>query len=343
MLAPAGKDQGALTRASTAAVVVTWRDTELTLRALWSLQAMDPASTHLVCVAQELGEDLKVLTDRAPSGTIVIGLEENVGFAAAANLGMERALALGAAWTMLLNNDATVHPECLGRCLGEASLAGRVAALGPAVAFSGDPSRLWYSGGTFGRYSGITRHRLRPTGARKEGRTGLCCKGGPGARGSPANPPPTADTEYVPGCCMLISSQAWRELGGFCEELFLYCEDSEWCERARKAGWRCRYLGEVLCAHDASATAGSIGTFELTPTSAYYLARNPLLLARKATSRLQQVTRFASLLTVWSLRNALRLSSSCRQEAGLAYLAGIRDGLAGISGPRGGTRDANPR
>ena len=54
-------------------------------------------------------------------GATVLELRENVGFAPAVNRGIERALADGAAWIAILNNDVTLEPDWLALLLAAAS------------------------------------------------------------------------------------------------------------------------------------------------------------------------------------------------------------------------------
>jgi N-acetylglucosaminyl-diphospho-decaprenol L-rhamnosyltransferase len=46
------------------------------------------------------------------------------------------------------------------------------------------------------------------------------------------------ETAAVPGCAMMTTRAAWRALGGFDEQIFLYWEDMELCWRAWLLGWR---------------------------------------------------------------------------------------------------------
>jgi N-acetylglucosaminyl-diphospho-decaprenol L-rhamnosyltransferase len=62
---------------------------------------------------------------------------------------------------------------------------------------------------------------------------------------------PAADFEWVAGMCFLLSSEAFRSLGGFNERYFMYCEDTDLCLRLQLAGWSLRRVPDVRVAHDA--------------------------------------------------------------------------------------------
>ena len=299
----------------TAAVVVAWHQPQLTIRALRSLAAMEVPPTTLVCVAQEFTPgELRHLRANAPKQTQIIELSHNQGFSGGANLGIAAAVVAGAEWVLLLNNDATVSPSCLGHCLDEASREAGVAVIGPAISLSDDPGRLWYAGGWRSHHFAFTQHR--------------------GLRHPIENLPQSSDTDYVPGCCALISAEAWRAVGPFREDYFAYYEDAEWGSRATQAGWRCRYIGESLCAHDVGVSSRQRGSLGLSENTAYYLARNPLRFALETASVPLRVTRVTGLMTIWNAYNAWRVMRSGKPSVGRSYLRGLRDALRGRMGPK---------
>ena len=252
--------------------------------------------------------------DSAPKGTLFVDLPTNLGFPAAVNHGMEVAISNGADWTLLLNNDATVDRPCLRRCLQEATVYSKVAAVGPAITFAGHPETLWFAGGQVSRWFAFTRHR--------------------GLMRSSANPPPSSRTDFISGCCFVVSSAAWRAIGPFRADYFMYYEDAEWCQRARAAGWQCRYVGEVLCSHAVGLSWNQPGSLGLSPNTAYYLGRNPLRFALETVPIYQRVSRVLGIITVWNVYNAVRTLQSKRISVGLAYLEGLRDAIKGRMGQR---------
>jgi GT2 family glycosyltransferase len=294
------------------AVVVSWRDAEVTVHALRSIAEATPGFDTVVCVAQELtGEQLTVLRSAAPNVVLDV-VDSNLGYSGAANRGVDQVVAAGCDWVMLVNNDATIDPRALEVCLAAASREPRVAVIGPAVAFADEPEKLWYGGGIFNPIWGFTRHR------------GL---------GSPAKrPPATSRTGYVPGCCALLSAAAWKAIGPYRDDYFMYCEDVEWCQRARAAGWSCLYLGEVLCWHAVSVSAAQRGSLSLAPTSAYYLSRNSMRFAIETPNPVLRVARVAGTAAMWAA-NARRLKGAPPKTAH-AYATGLRDAVACRMGPR---------
>lgn len=63
--------------------------------------------------------------------------------------------------------------------------------------------------------------------------------------------PERADFCWLAGMFMLFPSQAFRQVGGFDERFFLYCEDYDICARLWAAGFRLKVAGEPFAVHDA--------------------------------------------------------------------------------------------
>jgi GT2 family glycosyltransferase len=57
-----------------------------------------------------------------------------------------------------------------------------------------------------------------------------------------------AEVEAVSGSCMFIRHEMIKEIGSLDEQFFAYQEDTDFCFRARQAGWQVLYLplGEVV-------------------------------------------------------------------------------------------------
>lgn len=308
----------------TASVTVNWGSPRDTVAALHSLAAMTTRPDCIICVDNgSAPEYLTELRDCLPEDTVLIELPYNAGVAAANNVGMDYALSIGVDWVLLLNNDATVSADCLDKCLHEATAVDGIAAVGPAVAFAHRPDLIWFGGGYVSDWFAYTRHR--------------------GLLKTASKPPPTSDTGYLSTCCALISSVAWRSVGPFRSDYFMYYDDSEWCQRARALRWRCRYIGEVLCSHAVSASGGRRGSLGLSETMAYYLARNPLRFALETRGVLRRCSRVAGVFIVYGGFNVWRMLRARDAAIARAYVQGLSDGMRGRMGPRPPRRSTRDR
>jgi GT2 family glycosyltransferase len=57
------------------------------------------------------------------------------------------------------------------------------------------------------------------------------------------------DVEAVSGAFMMARREVLAAVGGLPDELFMYHEDQAFCLRARRAGWRIRFVGSVATVH----------------------------------------------------------------------------------------------
>jgi len=69
-----------------------------------------------------------------------------------------------------------------------------------------------------------------------------------GTRAFLANGKPT-EVEVIAGACLMIKADVFRAIGGFSSNYFMYAEDVDLCFKAKKAGYRNYYLGDVSVVH----------------------------------------------------------------------------------------------
>lgn len=88
---------------------------------------------------------------------------------------------------------------------------------------------------------------------------------------------PVAEEALMPsGSAALYRRTMLEETGGFDDEFFLYCEDTDLGLRARWAGWKCLYVPEAEVEHHYSHSAGRASGLK-----AYYVERNRLFVLVK--------------------------------------------------------------
>ena len=68
---------------------------------------------------------------------------------------------------------------------------------------------------------------------------------------------------WVGGTAMAVRRQAWEQLGGFDEKIFMYGEDVEICYRANKIGWKVMINPEAEIVHVGKASGGRWVTGEV--------------------------------------------------------------------------------
>ncbi len=240
-----------------ALAIVHWGMKRDTLRCLRSVAASYVAASPVLVIDNGSGE----ITGREVRGILrdamFIPLHENVGFAAAGNLAIRHALAAGAQYVMLINNDAMLRRDCLGELVRVAETEPRVAAVGAKVLSLTQRKRLWIAYGELTYGAALVRLVGR------------------GADDGPAFSM-VREVDCVPGCSILLSSAAIEAVGYLDDEFFAYHEDVDWCTRARERGFRIVFAPAARVVHHGGASLAK------NPLVAHYLlSRNTILFARK--------------------------------------------------------------
>jgi len=246
-------------------------------------------------------------------GLTILTSRENLGFTGGNNLGIRAALADGAAYVLLLNNDTVVDPDLISRML-PAFARPEVGIVGPIVTYFSHPNRAWFAGGRYNRYLGYTFHTLM----------------GDDLTGQEQD----ADTDFVTACALLARREVFERVGLLWDALFIYFEDAEFCLRAGRAGYRCVLIGKPLVRHKVSASMGNVGDYPFSALKGYYFGRNPLLTLRHGVAGSWTFVGLLGLFAViypYNIWQCLKV----RNWAALAgYVRGIRDGILGRHGPR---------
>lgn len=68
------------------------------------------------------------------------------------------------------------------------------------------------------------------------------------------------DVEVIAGCFMLARRQAIDEVGPMAEDYFMYSEDTDWCWRFHRAGWKVLYTPEATIIHKGRASSSQCAT-----------------------------------------------------------------------------------
>jgi len=234
-------------------------------------------------------------------GVEVVRPGRNLGYAGACRLGAEHAASVGAEWAWLLNNDAVAERGCLAALVAAGEVEPRAALLSPLITRS-DARGLWYAGGEVRPRSLTVAHATRVR----------------------ADTP--YETAFVTGCAWLARTAYVCECGPPDETLFMYFEDVDWTLRARAAGWKTIVVPKARVKHDVEV---SRGRRRFSPTAAYYMTRNRLLLARRWGSLPDAV----GAALYWGARQVLKCRSARVAAMFMVAMAvGLGHGLAGRYG-----------
>ena len=213
-------------------IVLNWNGWADTCRCLFSLQCLSYSNFRTVVIDNGSTDDSVGHIRTQFPDIELIEAGSNLGFAAGCNAGITRALAMGADYVWLLNNDTTVAPSALQELVDKACSNPHIGAVGSAIYFAEGPDRLQtWGGGKVNFWLGRSHTFVKPV------RDDV--------------------VQFITGASLLLSRAAIEDVGGLDEGFFMYWEDADYCFRLRRAGWRLAVAGQSKVWHKGSASVGS--------------------------------------------------------------------------------------
>jgi len=296
---------------SIAAIVLNHRTADDTILAVRSLKAAD-ADVSVIVVDNGSGDD-SVPRLQAIAGVDVIQLKDNVGFPAGCNVGIERALRVGAGVVMLVNSDVIVPPDAPGvlRAILEQDAA--IGIVGPVVRKRSSPDIVESAGVRYDQETGRMRlieHRVSA---------------------AALSPLVTRAVDAVAGCAMMVRREVFDVVGPLSEHYYFGFEDLDFCLRARQSGFSTVCCRSAFVLHEGQRSIGRRST-----ERAYFATRNHLLLADRhppGSTSLQRGKRLTRVLAL-NLAHASRGEEMPRFGGLRSSLAGAWDFVLGRTGPR---------
>ncbi|HEY5625579.1 MAG TPA: glycosyltransferase family 2 protein [Dehalococcoidia bacterium] len=294
-------------------VVVNWRGLPQTRHCVRSLQAAAAAypSARIYVVDNGSGDGSEAVIASEFPEVAVVAVAENRGYSAGCNAGIQRAIAEGADYLWILNNDTEADAAAAGtlvQAAEELRTDGSEAILAPKI-LDGRSGTIWSAGG-FLRQPWF-----------KGDHVGL---------GEPAEAhDEPAEAEWASSCSLFFHRDVIERVGPLPEEYFMYLDDIDWCLRARKAGVLVRYEPGAVIAHGVSEAMRSLDNRHVR----YYSYRNYYLLAFRHSGLPGRAWFAAHLLTAlakgavrWALFPSYRRSEhyNVRTRAIVDFLRGRR-------------------
>lgn len=194
-------------------VILNWRGADDTLACVASLRRLGYANFRILVLDNGSGDDSVTRIGEACPDLDLVETGANLGFAGGCNVGIRRALALGADYVWLLNSDARAEPGALAAMVDLAETDPGVGAVGSLICDLADPERvLAWGGGRVDLRFGRPSHTVAPVA--------------------------DAELDYLTGASLLLRARALEDVGLLDEGYFLYWEEADLCYRLREGGWR---------------------------------------------------------------------------------------------------------
>ncbi len=285
------------------AVTLNWNRPDDTIACLRSLAAQTYPNLRTLVVDNGSTDDSLARIAAACPEALRLARGDNGGFARGMNLGIREALARGAAFVFILNNDTFLAEDAVARLVAAMRMTAVFAALAPIIYYADAPQRVWSVGGQINPWLLETRENLR--GAIDEGQWTA-----------------VMERDFVPGCGLLLTRASLEKTRGFDERFFMYYEDLDFCLRIRETGQKIGVLPTAKMWHKVSLSSGGSDS----PNERYWMARSSVLYFRKHARWWQW-----PLIGFWRLGSALRttwrLGRAGQRGALRAYWRGLWHGV----------------
>jgi GT2 family glycosyltransferase len=291
-----------------AIVILNWNGLLDTLECLGSIQKIVyPNYTVVVIDNGSKGNDVEIIRRNFGNSVCVIENEKNLGFAGGCNVGIRWALSSGAKYVLLLNNDTVVDPNFLMELVNVSQIDMQTGIVGPKIYYYEQPNRIYSAGGRVNFWTG----KAPNIGIREidDGRFDNI-----------------EEVDYVTGAALLIKEETIEKIGLLSEIYFAYYEETEWCLKARKAGFKVVYVPKARIWHKSHDTK----TSSANALSVYYMTRNRFLFMKRNSNALQFVV-FNLFFLMTDLLIQMKNKLFMRPKLFVAYLKGVCDGLFSLA------------
>lgn len=280
-------------------VILTWNQCDMTTQQLKDVAKLETNGLDVEMIVVDNGstdETIKKLSKyNLPNMSYkFIETGSNLGFAGGNNIGIKDAFDRGSDYVISMNNDLILSKDIIIKMVSLAESDKTIGLVAPKMYFAkgfefhkdrykdSEKGRvIWYAGGVIDRDNVYSEHR-----GVDEVDVGQYNK--------------TEDTDYVNGACFLLTKELVKRIGLIDETFFLYWEDADYSEKAKRAGFRVMYLPTTCLWHMVSVSTGKSGS----PSNDYFIIRNRLIYG----------LRYSNLRTKFALfRDSLRILVSGRR------------------------------
>ncbi|HLF25339.1 MAG TPA: glycosyltransferase family 2 protein [Anaerolineae bacterium] len=239
-----------------ALIILNYNRRDDTLACLRSLQALSYPNARWLLVDNGSTDDSVERVRREFRNVDILETGDNLGFAAGNNVGLRAALDAGADYLLLLNNDTEVAPDLLDVLIETCEAEPRIGVVGPKIYYHDRPDTLWSAGGLIDWRRGTSAMR----GLDEVDRGQFDA---------------STDVDFVTGCALLVRRAAVEQAGLIDERFGMYFEETEWCVRIARGGWRIVYAPNGRLWHKIRPAQQ-----DTSPRITYYMTRNRLLFLR---------------------------------------------------------------
>lgn len=264
-------------------IVLNYNGREDTLACLRSLQHVTYPNLRVVMVDNASTDGTVEAVRAAHPEVTILETGANLGFTGGNNAAIKEAIQQGADYVMLLNNDTIVAPDFVSVMVEVMEKDPTIGVTGPMIYYYSNPEVIWSAGGEIDWKRGTTS--MIGLNEVDLSQFGLSPRG----------------VDFISGCALMARREVWEKVGLLDDQFFMYYEETEWCVRAGRAGYKLAVVPMAMIWHRISIEERAV-----SPRTYYYMVRNRLLFLHKTRATYQSwfytITEYARTFMSWSLR-----------------------------------------
>ena len=245
-------------------IIVTYNSAAVIAPCLRSIasQGKDLNVETLVVDNASTDDTTNLIHREFPWANLIAG-DINIGFAAANNVGFKAARGRH---FFVLNPDTETHPGALQHLLRYADTHQKAGMIAPRVINTdGSLQHSTFQFPDFRQAFYGFFERLVPIDSVANGRYPLEAYSN------------EREVEHILGAAIFVQRALWEQIGGMDEGYALYFEETDWCYRARKAGWELRYIPTATIMHHgahSTSTAPELSSVMFAHSQARFYRNN---------------------------------------------------------------------
>jgi GT2 family glycosyltransferase len=257
-------------------IILNWNGLKDTLECLESLKKITYSNYEVIVVDNgSAGNDADVIEGKYPRYVKLIRNDHNYGFAEGNNIAIKWAQQnSNPDFFLLLNNDTVVNNNFLKELIRVAQSDDAYGILGSKIRYFDHPDIIQNAGGKINLGIGVVRQigfKQKDVGQYDQ----------------------TKVTDCVSGCCFLIKKQVINKIGLLDDKYFCYYEETDYCLRARRAGYKVVVVPSSEIRHKKQLKKRGFDSYSevnFNSQAYYYSARNKFIFMKNHATKKQLLT-----------------------------------------------------
>jgi len=218
-------------------IIVNWNTQEMTIECLQSIYANGVKNSWSIVVVDNNSQDKSVeLIKKKFPQVVLFENTDNVGFAAANNQVLRK---VDAKNYLLLNSDTLVLGDVIKKSIAFINSEPTIGGMGCRVLNKDKTVQL-----TCSRFPTIINLLLQLFALDKFKKPSFLCR----YQYRSWRRDSERDVEVISGCYLMLKREVVEQVGLLDENFFFFGEETDWCKRIKKAGWRLVFspVGEII-------------------------------------------------------------------------------------------------